>query len=136
MGEDLTQEFIQEVQHEEKKEDEKTEVKTEEAIKEFAPYINKFTAYFINKIIKVTAKKYKVELQKDDLVDEKEIEETGFGDAVVKVIAYYMPTIPLDHPLLGLASAGMIVASIAYTKVQEVKSRAKKEEEKDEGNTS
>ncbi|MBO8180493.1 MAG: hypothetical protein H0Z19_08465 [Archaeoglobus sp.] len=135
MGEDLTQEFIlPEKPEEEQQEEEQKEVKTEEALKPFAKVIDKGTAFFINRIIQLTGEKYQVPVREQDKVKPEEIEELGFGEAVVKVIDYYMPSVPVDHPLIGLAAVGMMVGTVAWMKIEQVKARAKKEkkEEKQE----
>lgn len=127
MGEDITDDFIQEQAQEEVEE---KEVKTEEALKPFAEVIDKGTAFLINRVIQITGEKYQVEITEKDKIKPEEISEIGFGEAVVRVIDYYFPQIPADHPLLGLAAAGMMLGTIAYVKIEGVKARAKKKDEK------
>ncbi|AEA46675.1 hypothetical protein [Archaeoglobus veneficus] len=141
MGEDLTQEFIisgqqpqpgaEQLQPVEQAADQQ-EVRTEEALKPFAQVIDRGTAFLINRIITITGEKYEVEIKESDKVRPEEISEIGFGEAVVKVIDYYVPQLPADHPLLGLLAAGTMVGAIAYMKIEQVKARAKPKEENQE----
>lgn len=128
MGEDVTEEFLIEKPQEEQPE-EKEEVKTEEALKPFEQVINKGTAFIVNRFLQLTASKYQVELKESDKIKPEDIEELGFGEAVIKTIDYYIPSAPVNHPLIALATAGLMLGGLAYMKIEEIKSRKPKQEE-------
>lgn len=137
MGEDLTEEFLisQQPEQEQEKEEQK-EVKTGEALKPLANVIDRGTAFFLNKVIETVGQKYEVQVSEMDRIKPEEIEELGWGEAVVKVIDYYFPAVPADHPLLGLAAAGTMLGAIAWMKIESIKAKAKEEKEEKETNSS
>jgi|Deesub1362B_J571_1020462.scaffolds.fasta_scaffold00763_16 hypothetical protein len=111
------------------------QIKTEEALKPFITPINRTTCFIINRLITVTGEKYEVEVTEKDKIKDKDIEELGWGEAVVKVIDHYFPQLPVGHPLLGLATSGMMLAGVAWYKIEQVKARSKKDlSDKDQEN--
>lgn len=137
MGEDLTEEFLINQPEQELEEEEQKEVKTEEALKPFTDVIDKGTAFILNRVIETVGQKYEVQVSERDKITPEEIRELGWGEAVVKVIDYYFPAVPADHPLLGLAAAGTMLGAIAWMKIESIKAKAtekeKEETEKESG---
>ncbi len=132
---DVTEEFLVEKPKEEQEEQETEETKeisTEEALKPFGQVINNLTALFLNKVLEASAEKRDLKLLEKEKIKPQEVEQTGFGEAVIKTISYYAPSLPVDHPAIALGAAAIGLGGIFAIKFSSIESRAKKEAKKEE----
>ena len=120
---DITSEIALSSSSQEEKTEDTPKVKTAEFLENFKDPMDRTTTLMLNLVLERAARNAQVEWNKEDGIQLEEIQALGWTDAVIKTVDYYLPYLPLDHPLFGLAIAGIGMSGLVYAKATTIRDR-------------